>query len=467
MGDSVHVPGSSKHQEISSRKLAQSWLATPVPKISDQLNCGWLARGNCGQIMPFLLKVAALEIVRRLSRSKCPLVWQVVQAFQLIAYPPLKWIGRWKPFRNLITGVQSVSRPLLFLSIATTFSDLSGSLKEISDTVNDCQESTVTQVASEVRVPDEASESKDWLVQVHKELDRQGMPIPERIDDNELQRFYAAADGDFPCLLQSVKRTIRWRQTYGIMTLKELDSWSHLVFWHGSDLGLQPFLVLRLGLVCSSLVPHDRPRFTQAVVSQVEHGVLHLLSGEDTRITVLIDCEGLSAANIPLQMIKVCSTIMQEHYPNRLATLYVLRLTHALRPMAQTLIQELKPKTKQKIQIEDEVNINDLCGILNCVPSFLGGDCSCSICLGPSPIYKTSPETSENISNVNISDEGLITTTTRDNADIAYINSCDHVLRTAIVGLLVFWVLVALLTGMDDKGRFFLQLKAHRFRFPL
>lgn len=450
MGDSVRVPSSSVHQEISRRKLTQSRWATSAPKISNQLNCQWLVGGNSGQIIPFLLKVAALELVRRVSRKKCPLVWQAVQAIQLVAYPPFKWIGRWKPLRNLITGVQSFSRPLLFLSIATTFSDLSGSLKEISDSVNDCQESAITHVTSETRVSNEASESEDWLLQVHKELDRQGVLIPERIDDNELQRFYTAADGDFSCLLRSVKRTIRWRETYGIMTLKEMESWSHLVFWHGSDLELQPCLVLRLGLACSSLVPRDRPRFTQAVVSQVEHGVLHLLIGEDTRITVLIDCEGLSAANISLQMIKVCSTIMQEHYPNRLASLYVLRLSHAFRTVAQTLIQDLKPRTKQKIQIASEANIKDLSETLKSVPSFLGGDCTCSICQGPSPANKARTETSENISNVIISDKGLITASL-GNLDIPYISSRDHVLRTAVIGMLVFWVLVALLTGMDNR----------------
>lgn len=91
------------------------------------------------------------------------------------------------------------------------------------------------------------------------------MIILSRINQDELQRFYTAANGDFPCLLASIKKTIRWRETYSLLSTKELEPWSHLVFWHGFDMMHRPCLVIRLGLACSSLLPQDRPRFAQAV----------------------------------------------------------------------------------------------------------------------------------------------------------------------------------------------------------
>lgn len=91
-----------------------------------------------------------------------------------------------------------------------------------------------------------------------------------RIDEEELHQFYTAADGDFIRLLSSVKKTIRWRETYRILSSQELEVWSNMVFWHGFDVQNRPCLIVRLGLACISLPSRDRPCFAQAV------GMLHL-----------------------------------------------------------------------------------------------------------------------------------------------------------------------------------------------
>jgi len=59
-----------------------------------------------GRATFFLLKVAALEIVRRFSKSKCPCVWRGLQGLQILVYPPFKWIQRWAPFRGLVKSMQ-------------------------------------------------------------------------------------------------------------------------------------------------------------------------------------------------------------------------------------------------------------------------------------------------------------------------------------------------------------------------
>lgn len=86
-----------------------------------------------------------------------------------------------------------------------------------------------------------------------------------RIDKDELRVFYTAANGDFTSFLSSVKKTIRWRETYRMLSVEELEMWSNLVFWHGADVKQRPCLVVRLGLACVSLLSNDRPRFAQAV----------------------------------------------------------------------------------------------------------------------------------------------------------------------------------------------------------
>lgn len=74
-------------------------------------------------------------------------------------------------------------------------------------------------------------------------------------------------------------------------------------------------------------------------VSQVEHGVLHLFDVANTRITVLVDCEGLTPFRIPMQVLRSCSSILQDHFPNHLGCLLVIRLPPVLRVITQTFIQ--------------------------------------------------------------------------------------------------------------------------------
>ncbi|KAF5184310.1 Sec14 cytosolic factor like [Thalictrum thalictroides] len=405
MGESARIPSSTKNLEVPSvfrsKKASKGCSVVTAPKTFTQKSVKHmdsLYRNKpglefAGHIAIFLLKVAALEMVRRLSKDKCPFVWRSLQALQVLCYSPFKWIQRWAPFKSLVMGIQQLSRPLLFLSIATAFSDQAESLEANSDASMDSQ--SYSEPPARQQVQDTVSERdcdesleiivpENWLVQLHKELETQNLTLPERVDEGELRRFYAAANGDFSCLLSSIKRTIRWRETYHILSAQELEAWSDLVFWHGRDVKLRPCLFVRLGLASSNLAFHDRPRFTQAIVSQIEHGVLHLVNVEDPQITVLMDCEGLSPFNFPMQMLRSCSSLVQDHYPNRLGCLFVIRLAPIVRMVAQTFFQVLKPVTRQKLRIEGETYKKVLSEYLQTIPSFLGGDCVCSKCSSPS-----------------------------------------------------------------------------------
>ena len=77
-------------------------------------------------------------------------------------------------------------------------------------------------------------------------------------------------------------------------------------------------------------------------VSQVEHGIVELVDSENPenpQITVLVDCEGLTPFRVPMQMMRYCSSLLQDHFPNRLGCLFIIRLPPVVRLLAQTFIQ--------------------------------------------------------------------------------------------------------------------------------
>ncbi|MCL7039389.1 hypothetical protein MKW94_006739 [Papaver nudicaule] len=460
----LEVPGSSSSK---SKRYSGKSLIASVPKTLKRiplLNNGGLRNEYAGHIAIFLLKVAGLEVIRRVSKAKCPFSWRGIQALQLLCYPPLKWIERWAPFKGLIMGMQNLSKPLLFLSIATTFSDQSEYFEEENDDSNEpqpCPEPSDTPLVEDSSICDNApggQETESWLLQLYMELEKQEITLPERFNEDELHRFYAAVNGDLSCLILSIKKTIRWRETYKILSLEELEMWSRLVYWHGYDMKLRPCLIVRLGLACSSLASSDRPRFAQAIVSQIEHGVLHLINLEDRQITVILDCEGLSPFKFPMQMMRSCSTLMQDHYPNRLGCLFVIRLPPVVRVIAQTFIQVLKPATRMKLRFEGEMYKKVLLEYLQNVPSYLGGKCTCPKCSNHHNYDSWATRRPEDsgmvVPNGNFaSDESLSLAGDHTYYSDLHVNdtSCEQVLRTAIIVLLMLWIFVCFLAGMYES----------------
>ncbi|KAK7325001.1 hypothetical protein VNO77_29008 [Canavalia gladiata] len=459
----ISIPGSV----VTGNKAYKTSLVASQPKSFVQRNHehlislihGRFESKAVGQITFFLLKVAALEIIRRFSKSRCPCVWRGLQTLQILCYPPFKWIQRWAPFKGLVKSMQVLSRPMLALSIATVFSDQS----EYSDGASDCSTGSLDSVAylesspshvdmntSQCFTDPKILKSENWLTQLCQELENQGLTLPERINDDELRRFYAASNNDFSCFLTSIKKTIRWRETYRILSEEELKIWSKMVFWHGSDVRGRPCLIVRLGLACSTLTSSDRPRFAQAVISQVEYGVLHLVDTDNPQITVLVECEGLSSARIPMQIMRSCSSLLQDHFPNRLGCLFVIRLPADVNVIAQTFIQVLKPATRNKLKIEGETHLQVLSDYLPILPSYLGGCCTCIKCsyIGKWDMqqpYATGASRREEEEDISNSDnEDSPTLHPPDELEDRVYGNCDQLLRTAIIGILIFWVFIAL-----------------------
>ncbi|KAH0659730.1 hypothetical protein KY289_028478 [Solanum tuberosum] len=440
----------------------------------DLIKYGKQRRGSGNQLVFFLVKVAALEAVRRISRSKCPFVWSGLQALQVVCYPPLKWMQRWNPFRVLVEGMQMLSRPLLVLSIATAFSDHSEFNNDTSDSTQGSPVSSdlhadsdsQLEVSSEQSIPKErvgnevsqslsSTSSASWLHLLYKDLEKQGIILPERIDEEELHQFFTAADGDFTRLLSSLKKTIRWRETYRILSRQELEVWSNMVFWHGYDVQNRPCLIVRLGLACISLPSRDRPSFAQAVVSQVEHGVLHLVDPQNSQITVLVDCEGLSPLRLPMQMLRSCSTLLQDHFPNRLGCLFIIRLPSIVRVVAQTFVQVFKPVTRQKLRFEGEMYQKVLSECLQTLPSYLGGQCTCSRCASfdMSKMHNTRMNDDHQetaVSEIINNPLDLAPLHSGEHTEIPTNYNCEQVLRKAVVGILLFWVIIVLIAGIFD-----------------
>ncbi|XP_010520282.1 PREDICTED: SEC14 cytosolic factor [Tarenaya hassleriana] len=477
MGDPLHNSARSRNSVaagVSSRKeLPKKNLVAAIPRAFQQtiykqilsVNGGKVGNGIAWNAAVFLLKIAALEAVRRISRAKCPFIWNSIQALQCLCYPPLKWIQRWAPFKGLINAMQTLSRPLLVLTIAEAFTEQSERKSEASDSITPSHtypEShsapNTSQSPSDTRIEDESLQpviSEDWLKRLYEELEKQQISLPERLDENELHKFYRVSNGDFACLVSSIKKTIRWRETYRILSEEELEAWSSLVFWHGYDRSNRPCLIVRLGLACLKLPSHERPRFSQAIISQVEHGVLHLIKPENPELMVLVDCEGLSPLRIPMQMMRTCSSLLQDHFPNRLGCLFVIRLPPVVRVITQTFTQILRPNTRKKLRIEGEMFQRILCEYIQTLPSYLGGDCNCKRCSNPRNQNSDSDGRSKReagrieagewrSSNYNLEIPDLAV---EDGPDM---NICNQVLRTAVMLLLMLWLFGALIAGIID-----------------
>lgn len=206
MGDTFDNHGLRKNSNVMSvitnKKVSNGCMVASSPKSFSQKsprpiiskNHKIIGSGPAGEAALFLLKVALLEIVRRFSRRRFPFVWCGMRALQVLCYPPFKWIQRWVPFKGLVNSMQTLSRPLLVLSIATAFSDQSGrNVTSIpiddSQGLNDSEESSEShselspvQSTLDTRILDEAPQSQsstDWLLQLYAELENQGIVLPE------------------------------------------------------------------------------------------------------------------------------------------------------------------------------------------------------------------------------------------------------------------------------------------------
>lgn len=112
MGDSFHnhVPCPTSSEPSNSKlTLVASCSKSLSHKSLKQIpvfNNGRIRKSHVNDMALFLLKVGALETVRRLSKHRCPFIWSSLQTLQVFCYPPLKWLQRWKLFGNLIKGMQ-------------------------------------------------------------------------------------------------------------------------------------------------------------------------------------------------------------------------------------------------------------------------------------------------------------------------------------------------------------------------
>jgi hypothetical protein len=402
MEDSENVnvsPRVSLDPRINSTrgKLPISCLVVAPPKCFSQntLNCitsfkkGIKGNKSAGDLGLFLLTTAVLETVRRLSKSKCPIVWQGLQALQLLCYPPLRWIQKWAPFKGL-AKLQTLSAPMLVLSIATLFSEQPTYKKRTRKILSDSGEYSDlrSDTTSELAVLDRSSVDivpKDlvpekWMLELREDLHKCGISLPERFNEDELVRFYGASNFEYSKFVGAVKKTILWRQNYNFLSLRELESWSDWIFWHGCDTMQRPCLIIRLGLACSSLNSNRRPFLATVVVSQIEQMIGKLVV--NSQIMVLMDCEGLPPLGFPIHMMRSCATLLQDHYPRRLGCLMIIRLPVLARFISKALYGVLKPATRKKLMVLMGNFEEVLSEHLQPLPVFLGGNCSCSKCLG-------------------------------------------------------------------------------------
>eukprot|EP00252_Welwitschia_mirabilis_P001356 TRINITY_DN11237_c0_g1_i3.p1 TRINITY_DN11237_c0_g1~~TRINITY_DN11237_c0_g1_i3.p1 ORF type:complete len:469 (+),score=68.55 TRINITY_DN11237_c0_g1_i3:641-2047(+) len=404
----------------------------------------------------FLLKIVALELVRRVSHKKIPFLWTALQGIGFFGLPPLIWLQRWSVFKHIAKFAQGISKPLLFLSISrscfTESKDHECPAEEKSEplAINSLQieleENIQIQENENCHSQEETANLETTLQLLKEELVKNDIIMPEWLSADELYRFYVSANGDPSQCISLVKKTIRWKETYYFFTPQELEVWSNLVFWHGCDIYLRPCLVVRLGLAYSSLQPEDRPRFAQAIASQLEHGITYLMNTKDSRIVVLMDCEGVFLSGFPVQMMKSCSVLVQEHYPTCLASLFVVNLPSALHLVAHDVIKVLKPVTQEKVHILGDDYKKVLTETFGMVPSFLFGECTSS-----DGRKITACGGSNEHSNQEAPDDDCYSEEMDQENEVTTYHKCNQVLRSVIVILLMAWVIFSMLVDIVNS----------------
>jgi hypothetical protein len=140
------------------------------------------------QFLMFLVKLAALEMVRRGSMAVCRPIWWGLQALSLIQAPPFNWLQRWTQIHILAQATQSFSMPMVVLSLATAVTSV---YKEIQQPDTSGQNLSslrqrhhysrgtieIEPKEEEIIVADEQADSLHFL---KRELESKGILIPER-----------------------------------------------------------------------------------------------------------------------------------------------------------------------------------------------------------------------------------------------------------------------------------------------
>lgn len=98
---------------------------------------------------------------------------------------------------------------------------------------------------------------------------------------------------------------------------------------------------------------------------------------------------------------------------------------------------------------------------LQTLPSYLGGHCTCTICsnmsnrniqsLANGANWIGRSHASNYVANIAVNDSEDISTphlVFQDDVDVN--GNCDQILRTAVISLLMLWVLIALIAGIYD-----------------
>ena len=197
---------------------------------------------------------------------------------------------------------------------------------------------------------------------------------------------------------------------------------------------------------------------------------------------------------------RYCSSLLQDHFPNRLGCLFVIRLPPVVRLLAQTFIQVrlsssfctlfffpdnlimnqlfavvlnkwwflfqiLKPVTRKKLKIEGETTYQKvLSEYLETLPRYLGGKCSCTRCSQIDFHDIPRLNTTETVNRELIAD-GIHGNNTILPSQMVYEfdnhlhENFDQMVRTGVISVLMLWAFVAVIvSAYDPENRFFFPL---------
>jgi len=207
------------------------------------------------------------------------------------------------------------------------------------------------------------------MKEMRRILDSCEIELPDRFSSSnaELFRFARAcgildaetAEEKGVCIEKAVKRLINTSESlsnFELMKESRLKKWERLVSWRGTDVHGCPILVVRLGRALQLCTKSEQlTRFSLAIKTQIEIGVVERTVGSAERIVCVIDCREVTAWDA-ISNSRQISTLAKDlvsflalNYPERLEKVYLLDAALLSRMISSSVLSSLQQRTKDKV----------------------------------------------------------------------------------------------------------------------
>ncbi|XP_057537083.1 phosphatidylinositol/phosphatidylcholine transfer protein SFH11 [Amaranthus tricolor] len=219
-------------------------------------------------------------------------------------------------------------------------------------------------------------------------------------DDHTLLRFLHMTDYDISKAKDSFLNHLKWREEFGVEKISKefnFDEYEQVQKYyphgfHGVDRSGNPVYIERMGLIdlttllektsLERLVKHHV--YEQENTLNVRFPACSIAAGKRIgSTTAILDVKGIGASSFSKQaryLLMEIQHIDSNYYPDTLNRLYVVNAGSGFRLLWKALRTSLDAHTAKKIQVLGSNYKSKLIEVIDPsnLPSFLGGNCTCS-----------------------------------------------------------------------------------------